>query len=92
MKEIRHWAMKEQIKKINAILRGHYNYYGIGGNFGSLQAVYRTTERYWFRMLSSRSWKGRITWERFQKITKSYPVLRPKLHIPFNKMVQYAML
>ena len=92
MKEIRHWTIKEQAKKINEILRGHYNYYGIGGNFGSLQRVYRTTERYWFRMLSSRSWRGRITWERFHKIKKSYPVLRPKLHIPFNMMVQYAML
>jgi group II intron reverse transcriptase/maturase len=92
MKEIRHWTIKEQVKKINEILRGHYNYYGIGGNFSSLQAVYRKTERYWFRMLSSRSWKGRLTWERFHNIEKSYPVLRPKLHIPYNRMVQYAML
>jgi len=51
MKEIRHCTIKEQAKKINEILRGHYNYYGIGGNFGSLQTLYRTTERYWFRML-----------------------------------------
>ncbi|PEL08363.1 group II intron maturase-specific domain-containing protein, partial [Bacillus sp. AFS017336] len=29
---IRHWSIKDQTEKINQILRGHYNYYGIAGN------------------------------------------------------------
>jgi RNA-directed DNA polymerase len=92
MKEMRHWTIKEQAKKINEILRGHYNYYGIGGNLGSLQSVFRKTERFWFRMLSSRSWRGKLNWDKFHVIKKSYPILRPKLHIPYNKIAQYAML
>jgi len=92
MKEIRHYTIKEQAKKINEILRGHYNYYGLGGNLGSLLKVYRRTERVWLNMLSSRSWRGKINWERYHEIKKTYPILRPKLHIPYDKMGQYAML
>lgn len=32
MQEIRHWIIKDQVDKINQILRGHYNYYGMDGN------------------------------------------------------------
>jgi group II intron reverse transcriptase/maturase len=92
MKEIRHYTIKEQAKKINEILRGHYNYYGLGGNLGSLLKVYRRTERVWLNMLSSRSWRGKINWDRYHEIKKTYPLLRPKLHIPYEKMGQYAML
>lgn len=92
IKEIRHWKITDQVKKINEILRGHYNYYGLGGNLSSLLKVYRRTERIWVKMLSSRSWRGRVKWEKYHEIKKSYPILRPKLHIPFEKMGQYAML
>ncbi|MDP4176688.1 MAG: reverse transcriptase domain-containing protein, partial [Bacteroidota bacterium] len=92
IKEIRHWKIIDQVKKINEILRGHYNYYGLGGNLSSLLKVYRRTERMWVKMLSSRSWRGRVKWEKYHEIKKSYPILRPKLHIPYEKMGQYAML
>src|SRR6516162_4111111 len=39
-------------------LRGHYAYYGVAGNLRSLVKVYRVVERYWRRMLCSRSWAG----------------------------------
>lgn len=58
MKEIRHWAIKDQADKINEMLRGHYNYYGMGGNRKSLLRVYYIVEEYWRKMLCSRSWKG----------------------------------
>ncbi|WP_003544826.1 group II intron maturase-specific domain-containing protein [Desulfotomaculum nigrificans] len=58
MKEIRHWAIKDQADKINEMLRGHYNYYGMGGNRKSLLRVYCIVEEYWRKMLCSRSWKG----------------------------------
>jgi hypothetical protein len=55
MREIRQESLKEQAEKINQVLRGHCAYYGLAGNLKSLNAVYRITERYWRRMLSSRS-------------------------------------
>jgi putative transposase len=47
--------------EINQVLRGHYAYYGLGGNHRSLWKIYRFTERYWHKMLSRRSWKSYIT-------------------------------
>src|SRR5919108_694359 len=43
---IRHEALKEQAEQINQGLRGHYTYYGVAGNLGSLQRVHRSVERY----------------------------------------------
>jgi len=45
MREIRHWPIKEQTEKINSVLRGHYNYYGMGGNLKSLYKTYHRTEQ-----------------------------------------------
>jgi hypothetical protein len=56
---IRHNAIKKQVGDINAVLRGHYAYYGIAGNIRALFKVYRAVERYWRKMLCSRSWAGR---------------------------------
>lgn len=64
---IRHEPLKEQAEQINQFLRGHYAYYGVAGNLGSLQRVYRSIERYWRKMLSSRSQKGKVRWEVFLK-------------------------
>ena len=52
--------------EINAVPRGHYAYYGVAGNIRALFKVYRATERYWYRMLCSRSWAAsRMTWDKF---------------------------
>jgi hypothetical protein len=52
-------SISDQVGEINAFLRGHYAYYGVAGNFRCLVKVYRAAERYWLRMLRSRSWAGR---------------------------------
>ncbi|HEY5586000.1 MAG TPA: hypothetical protein VIK78_16105 [Ruminiclostridium sp.] len=92
MREMRHWNIKDQANKINEMLRGHYNYYGMGGNLNSLIQIHDKTEKYWKKMLSSRSWKGYINWSKFMEIKKEFPILRPKIRIPFGKMKSYAML
>jgi len=92
MKEMQHWPTKEQTDKINEMLCGHYNYYGMGGNLKSLQKVYRIVERYWWKMLCGRSWRGYIRWSVFLEIQKGFPILRPRIHIPLVEMKQYAML
>lgn len=87
---IRHWPVKEQTQIINQMLRGHYNYYGLAGNIKSLFKVYE--KAIWRRMLSSRSSKSYITWDKFHKIKALFPLLRPKLSIPYEKLKAYAML
>ena len=92
LRAVRHWPIKEQVKRINQILRGHYNYYGLAGNLWSLTKIYIITERYWKRMLSSRSQKSYVTWEKFNKIKSIFPLERPKLSIPFLELKMYAIL
>ena len=93
MRQIRHFAITDQVHKINLILRGHYAYYGIAGNLRSLLKVYRTVERYWRKMLQSRSRDGkRLTWEIFSKIKERCPLLRPKLRLPYGKLQALAVL
>ena len=78
MQRIRHYAISEQVGEINAALRGHYAYYGVAGNLRSLVKVYRVVERYWRRMLCSRSWAGhRLTWDAFNQIKDRTPLLPP---------------
>ena len=60
----RHQTISDQVGEINAALRGHYAYYGVAGNIRALFKVYRAVERYWRRMLRSRSWASRpLTWD-----------------------------
>lgn len=44
MRRMRHLPVKEQVDNLNVLLRGHYAYFGIAGNFRALQKVYRPVE------------------------------------------------
>lgn len=92
IKEIMHYPIKVQIVRINQFLRGHYAYYGLGGNFQALSKIYRQTEKSWRGTLSRRSQKSYVTWERFNQIKELYPILKPSLNIPYGKMKALAIL
>jgi RNA-directed DNA polymerase len=92
MRRMRHEPIPEQVQHLNQMLRGHYAYYGIAGNFRTLQRVHRAVERYWRRMLSSRSWKGTIWWKHFHQIQERTPLLRPKLYLPYAELQAIAVL
>jgi hypothetical protein len=92
LQQIRHERLSEQANQINQGLRGHYAYYGIAGNVGSLLRVYRNVERYWRAMLSSRSQKGSLRWDVFLAIKGAYPLQRPKLYLPYMRLKQHAVL
>ena len=74
----------EQAGEINVVLRGHYAYYGVAGNLRSLLKVYQALQRYWRKMLCSRSRDGRLSWARFNQIKERNPLLRPKLRLPYR--------
>ena len=93
MRRIRHLPIPDQAGDLNAVLRGHYAYYGIAGNIRALQKVYRAVERYWRKMLCSRSRAGRhLTWEVFAQIKERTPLLRPKLYLPYRELQALAVL
>ena len=93
MRRIRHDKISDQAGEINTVLRGHYAYYGVAGNLRSLVKVYRVVERYWRKMLCSRSWAGRgLTWDAFHQIKERTPLLKPKLRLPYGKLQVLAVL
>jgi len=92
MRRIRHLPVREQVINLNRVLRGHYAYYGIGGNFRALQRVHRAVERYWYKMLCSRSRKGYFPWAIFHRIKEHFPILRPRLGLPYGKLKAIALL
>jgi group II intron reverse transcriptase/maturase len=69
------------IANLNRKLRGLYQYYGISGNYESLQKIDEFTKRALHRALKRRSQRSKMTWERFDKILKQFPLLRPKIYV-----------
>jgi hypothetical protein len=67
----------------NTVLRGHYAYYGIAGNIRALQRC-RAVERYWHKMLGSRSRQGYFTLDKFQPVKTPLPLLAPKAVTPLS--------
>src|SRR5215831_13070840 len=93
MRQIRHLSIQEQVDALNLILRGHYAYYGVAGNIRALQRVHRFVERYWRKMLCSRSWAGRhLTWAAFNRLKARVPLLRPRLRLPYRALQALVVL
>ena len=69
------------IDKLNKKLRGLYQYYGISGNMHSLKKIDRFVQRSLRRALKRRSQRSKMTWERFYKILKQFPLTQPKIYV-----------
>jgi len=92
MRRMRHLPVRVQAFNLNRVLRGHYDYYGIAGNFRALQKVHRFVERYWRKMLNSRSREGSVTWEVFHKLKERFPLQRPRLKLNHVEFQSFAVL
>ena len=92
MRRQRHLPVREQALNLRRVLRGHYAYYGIAGNLRALQKVQRFVERYWRKMLSSRSRQGYVTWEAFDRIKTCNPLPPPKLALSYGELQRCAVL
>jgi RNA-directed DNA polymerase len=62
-KQHRHLRMKEQFQRLNAKLRGYYNYYGVNGNYASLNEFYHLLQRLHLKWLNRRSQRPSYTWD-----------------------------
>lgn len=71
----------EIIHKINRKIVGHYAYYGVSGNFKSLMKFYRYVIGALYKMLTRRSQRSYLNWERFYKLLNKHPILKPKLYV-----------
>lgn len=64
---------------VRSKLTGHYNYYGVSGNFESINTFYRTTKQLVFKWVNRRNRKRYYNWERFERYLSLYPLPKPKL-------------
>jgi RNA-directed DNA polymerase len=76
-REIRHWKVKEQWKKLVRVIQGHLGYYGITGNSDALEKFIYASRRSWQKWLNRRSSKNHMPWERFVELLKRYPLPKP---------------
>ena len=50
------------------VLTGHYQYYGVPRNTPALKSFRDEVTKHWKRVLSRRSQKGYVTWERMNRL------------------------
>jgi group II intron reverse transcriptase/maturase len=79
LRENMHTPIKELIDKLNVKLRGHYNYYGIIGNYAAMKDFREYTLDRLRAMLNRRGASKDITEEWFRRILKAYPVIQPRI-------------
>lgn len=79
-KDNRHQPVSWQAQYLNSVLRGHYQYYGVTGNFKSVAAFYRHAIKVWHRYLSRRSQRAYLRWEVYVKILAKVSLAKP--HLP----------
>lgn len=75
----RHQPVGWQHERIVWALRGHYNYYGITGNWRALNGLRNEVERIWRKWLNRRSQNNPMRWPRFQQLLKRHPLPAPLL-------------
>ena len=76
----RHMPIKEQYKTLCQKLRGHYQYFGIRGNYKSMEVYFVYTEKAWKRWLGRRHRSGNVSWETFEKHHRViFPLPRPRI-------------
>jgi hypothetical protein len=77
----RHLPVKAQHAALTRRIRGHFNYFGVSGNFRSLLMLVEEAKRAWYKWLRRRSQQAHLTWERFDELLKRFPLPRPRIMV-----------
>lgn len=78
-RENRHLKVREQHVKLVSKVRGHYQFYGITGNWPALSDFRVQVERIWKTWLGRRSQRAHLSWERFKAMLEVYPLPVPRI-------------
>ena len=78
-RENRHKHIRKQQETMKQKLLGHYNYYGIIGNYQSIAQFYSGVMRIWFKWLNRRSQRRSYTQKEFAKMTKVWDIPKPRI-------------
>ena len=81
IKAMMHSPLKVQHERLSKILIGHYNYYGVRGNFEALKQFHYAIWQTWYKKLKRRSQKG-MAFEKYVKYLDNFPLPIPKITHP----------
>ncbi len=74
MVKIREWW-----KVLVAKIRGHYEYYGISGNYASLRKFYKQACELANKWINRRSQKKSMNWKQFMEYLEQFPLPKPEI-------------
>jgi RNA-directed DNA polymerase len=77
----RHQPVEAQHAALGRRLRGHFNSFGVSGNFRSLLRLVEAPKRAWYKWLCRRSQRKRLTWERFTDLLRQKPLPHPRITV-----------
>jgi RNA-directed DNA polymerase len=86
IKRFTEWCKKNRnlkprilFRRLNAKLRGYYNYYGVIGNYDSLYQFFQQVKRILFKWLNRRSQRRSYNWKGFNQLLEHYKIERPRI-------------
>jgi RNA-directed DNA polymerase len=86
----RHDPVVEQWRALNAMLRGHYQYYGRPTNFRRLWEFYRGVRKTWRKWLNRRTRGKTLPWHVYDEFLAVYPLQRPYIARPWAGAVSHV--
>jgi len=72
--------LKELWKLLGIKLLGHYQYYGMSGNFRLLRNFYDHTVKLAFKWINRRSQRKSYNWDKFHNFIQFNPIPKPKIY------------
>ena len=57
---------------LNKVITGHYQYYGVPGNYKAMRDFQRQVGVAWFCVLNRRSQRRGLTWEKMEKLLERW--------------------
>jgi RNA-directed DNA polymerase len=78
-KKNRHRRVREQFSLLSAKLRGYYNYYGVRGNYDSLNEFYQQVQRLHLKWLNRRSQRQSYNWAGYRELLQHFTLERPRI-------------
>jgi len=79
----RHRSIPDQHRRLSSMMRGHFAYYGVGGNMRRLLWFAHQVVRIWQKWLSRRDRRSVVRWTRLNEVLRQHPLPRAKIFHPY---------
>jgi group II intron reverse transcriptase/maturase len=81
--------MKEWWPTLIRKLRGHFQYYGVSGNYKSIALYLYCTLKLVYKWINRRSQKRSMNWDQFNTYLKRYPLPKPRIYCNLYALSSY---